>query len=116
MAVKSVHPALQAMLRTLKRHPYSDTLKRHPYSDTLTRLASNDPAKLVSAKYQKRSSPSTCDSDSGEAGGVCGRRRGASHFGVRAASGIPRDAAFISFATHSAPRNGVKIQNFHVIR
>jgi len=30
---------------------------------------------------------------------------------VRAASGIPRDAAFISFATHSAPRNGVKIQN-----
>ena len=41
---------------------------------------------------------------------------GASHFGVRAASGIPRDAAFISFATPSAPRNGVKIQNFHVIR
>jgi hypothetical protein len=30
------------------------------------------------------------------------------HFG-------PRDAAFSSLATHSAPRNGVKIQNFHVI-
>jgi hypothetical protein len=26
---------------------------------------------------------------------------------------LPR--AFISFATHSTPRNGVKIQNFHVI-
>jgi hypothetical protein len=41
---------------------------------------------------------------------------GVSHFGVRAASGIPHDAAFISFVTHSAPRNGVKLQNVHVIR